>query len=38
VEIEGVRVNARDGAAISETEVLRVTALDDSEVVLVDAA
>jgi redox-sensitive bicupin YhaK (pirin superfamily) len=38
VEIEGVRVNARDGAAISDTEVLRVTALDDSEVVLVDAA
>ncbi len=38
VEIEGVRVNARDGAAISETPVLRVTALEDSELVLVDAA
>jgi redox-sensitive bicupin YhaK (pirin superfamily) len=38
VEIEGVKVNARDGAAISDTEVLRVTALEDSEVVLVDAA
>ena len=38
VEIEGARVNARDGAAISQTEVLRVTAIEDSEVVLVDAA
>ena len=38
VEIEGARVNARDGAAISDTEVLRVTAIEDSEVVLVDAA
>lgn len=38
VEIEGVRVNTRDGAAISQTEVLRVTAQEDSEVVLVDAA
>jgi redox-sensitive bicupin YhaK (pirin superfamily) len=38
VEIEGTRVNARDGAAISEVEVLKVTALEESEVVLVDAA
>jgi hypothetical protein len=38
VEIEGTRVNARDGAAIKDTETLRVTALEDSEVVLVDAA
>lgn len=38
VEIEGVRVDARDGAAIKETETLRVTALEDSELVLVDAA
>jgi len=38
VEIEGVRVNARDGAAIREIEVLKVTALEDSEIVLVDAA
>jgi redox-sensitive bicupin YhaK (pirin superfamily) len=38
VEIEGVRVNARDGAAISDIETLRVTAIEDSEVVLVDAA
>ena len=38
VEIEGVRVGARDGAAISDLETLRVTAIEDSEVVFVDAA
>ncbi len=38
VQIEGVRANARDGVAISDLEVLRVTALEDSEIVLVDAA
>jgi redox-sensitive bicupin YhaK (pirin superfamily) len=38
VEIEGVRVNARDGAAIGDIETLKVTAIEDSEIVLVDAA
>lgn len=38
VEIDGVTVNARDGVAISDLDVLRVTAVEDSEVVLVDAA
>ena len=38
VQIGDVRVNARDGAAISDIEVLRVTAIEDSEIVLVDAA
>ena len=38
VEIDGVRVNARDGAAISDVGTLRVTALEDAELVLVDAA
>ncbi len=38
VQIEDVRANARDGVAISDLEVLRVTALEDSEIVLVDAA
>ena len=38
VEIEGVRVNARDGAAIEDVETLKVTAIEDSEVVFVDAA
>ena len=38
VEINGVRVNARDGAAIRDEVRLRITALEDSELVLVDAA
>ena len=38
VQIEDVRANARDGVAISDVEVLRVTAIEDSEIVLVDAA
>jgi len=38
VQIGDVRVNARDGAAISELDVVRVTAIEDSEIVLVDAA
>ena len=38
VEIDGVRVNARDGAAISDMDVVRITAIEDSEIVLVDAA
>jgi len=38
IEIEGIRVGARDGAAISDIDVLRVTAIEDSELVLVDAA
>ena len=38
VEIEGRRVGERDGAAISDLDVLRVTAVEDAEIVLVDAA
>ncbi|HUI19491.1 MAG TPA: pirin family protein [Methylocella sp.] len=38
VEIDGVRIGTRDGAAISDVETLRVTALEDAEVILVDAA
>ena len=38
VEVNGVRLGARDGAAVRDEEVLRVTALEDAEVVLVDAA
>lgn len=38
VDIDGVRANARDGVAISGIEALRVTAIEDSEIVLVDAA
>lgn len=38
VEVDGVRVNARDGAAIADLDALTVTALEDSEIVMVDAA
>jgi redox-sensitive bicupin YhaK (pirin superfamily) len=38
IEIDGVRTGARDGVAISDVETLRVTAIEDSEIVLVDAA
>jgi hypothetical protein len=38
IEVNGVRLNARDGAAVKDEEVLKVTALEDAEVVLVDAA
>jgi redox-sensitive bicupin YhaK (pirin superfamily) len=38
VEVNGVSLRARDGAAIRDEAVLRVTALEDSELVLVDAA
>ena len=38
VEVNGTRLNARDGAAISQEALLRVTAIEDAEIVLVDAA
>lgn len=38
IEIDGVRINARDGAAIDRLETIKVTAIEDSEIVLVDAA
>ena len=38
VEVNGVCVNARDGVAISDEAQLTITALEDSELVLVDAA
>jgi hypothetical protein len=38
VEINGVRLNARDGAAITGEDALTVTAVNDAEIVLVDAA
>ncbi len=33
-----MRVGARDGAAVADEPVLRVTALENAEIVLVDAA
>jgi len=38
VEVNGVQLNARDGAAIRNEDVLRITASNDAELVLVDAA
>jgi len=38
IEINGLRAKARDGVAIADEQVLRVTAIEDSEVVLVDLA
>jgi quercetin 2,3-dioxygenase len=37
VEINGVRIEARDGAAITDVAVIRITAIEDAEVVMVDA-
>jgi hypothetical protein len=37
VEVNGLRINARDGAAIKDVAVVRITATVDSEVVMVDA-
>jgi redox-sensitive bicupin YhaK (pirin superfamily) len=38
IEVNGVKLNARDGAAITGEAALRIKALEDSELVLVDAA
>ena len=38
VEVNGTRLDVRDGAAIADEAVLRVTAIEDAEIVLVDAA
>ncbi|HXT79441.1 MAG TPA: pirin family protein [Acetobacteraceae bacterium] len=38
VEVNGVRAEARDGIAVSQEKNLRITAIEDSEIVLVDAA
>ena len=38
IEVNGLRAEARDGVAVENEPVLRVTALQDSEIVLVDLA
>jgi quercetin 2,3-dioxygenase len=38
IEIDGTRINARDGVAIRDVEAVELTALEDSELVMVDAA
>ena len=37
VDVNGVRIDARDGAAIKDVALLRITAIEDSELVMVDA-
>jgi hypothetical protein len=36
VDVNGVRIDTRDGAAIKDVGVVRITAVDDSELVMVD--
>ena len=36
VEVNGVRIDARDGAAIRDVPVVRITAIENSELVMVD--
>lgn len=38
LEIDGQRVNARDGVAIADVDRVEITAVEDSELILVDAA
>ncbi|MFX7760036.1 hypothetical protein ABTJ83_19955 [Acinetobacter baumannii] len=38
VEVNGVALETRDGAAIRDVELIRVTAREDAELVLVDTA
>jgi quercetin 2,3-dioxygenase len=38
IEVDGVRIEARDGAAITDVTNVEIVGLDDAEVVLVDAA
>jgi len=38
VEVNGTRIEARDGAAIADAAVVNVTAIQDSEVIMVDAS
>ncbi len=38
ITVNGVSIGARDGAAIQKEEILSISALEDSEIVLVDAA
>jgi redox-sensitive bicupin YhaK (pirin superfamily) len=38
IEVNGLHAVARDGIAVEDEQVLRVTAIEDSEIVLVDVA
>jgi hypothetical protein len=36
VDVNGVRIHARDGAAIKDVDVVNITAIEDADVVMVD--
>jgi redox-sensitive bicupin YhaK (pirin superfamily) len=36
VDVNGVRIHARDGAAIKDVDIVTITAIEDAEVVMVD--
>jgi redox-sensitive bicupin YhaK (pirin superfamily) len=38
IQVNGLRINARDGAAMKDLAVVRIQAIKDSELVMVDAA
>ena len=38
IDVGGVRVEARDGAAITDLPTIEIVGIEDAEVVLVDAA
>jgi len=37
IDVNGVRIGARDGAAIKDVSLVRITAVEESELILVDA-
>ena len=38
ITVNDIRLDARDGAAIHDQEILKITAIEDAEIVMVDAA
>jgi len=38
VDVNGVRIHARDGAAIKDADVVRIKAIEDAEIVMADAS
>jgi redox-sensitive bicupin YhaK (pirin superfamily) len=36
VDVNGVRIHARDGAAIKDVGIVTITAIEDADVVMVD--
>ena len=38
VDVNGVRIHARDGAAIKDADVVRIKAIEDAEIVMADVS